>query len=54
MARCKELMKYAIIVCMVIACIIVVMHWGFMGVVIASCIYGLWAVNSEGEEGERR
>lgn len=43
-------MKILAVAVMVVICIALCLHWGFLGVVASSCIYGLWANNSEDAE----
>lgn len=41
--------KILSIVIMAIICIVMCLHWGFMGVMCSACLYGLWAVNTPEE-----
>ena len=43
-------MKIIGIIAMIAACVFLCLHWGFLGVVVSSCVYGLWANYAEDHE----
>lgn len=48
MERYSIVLKYGLIVLLFIVVLLLVSHWGFMGIVLFGILYGLWAINREG------
>lgn len=36
-------MKVIVMAVMIAACVYLCLHWGFMGVIVSTVVYGLWA-----------